>query len=98
MVDESAIRGEPNTGYENEKGLGEFECENCKFFHRSPDPKYGGCWEKNMMKYSRQPRLKDGHVKVEAEGCCEYVVRVGNPDLVHSRRELKDKYWGKKVA
>lgn len=97
MVDQSAIRGEKNTGYENEAGLGEFECENCKFYHTTPgDKKYGACMEKNMMRYSQQPRLPDGHVKVEAEGCCEYVHRVGRPDKVQSRAELRSKYWGRR--
>lgn len=68
------IKGEPSTGYEDSNGLGEFECENCSFFRD------GGCGQKVMMAKSKQPRLPDGRVKVDPEGCCEFVDRVGRQD------------------
>lgn len=70
------IKGEPVTGYEAPKGLGEFECENCEYFSR----KDSSCGQATMIKHSRQPRLKNGRVKVEPEGCCEFVDRVGRVD------------------
>jgi|SRR5215475_1454345 len=97
MVDQDAILGEPHTGYENEKGLGEFECENCKYYRRLSKTT-GSCSEKNMVRYSQQPLTENKLRLVEAEGCCEYVHRVGRRDLVQSAAELKGKYWGKKSA
>ena len=73
-INVAAIAGEPGTGFEKAGKLGEFECGNCKYF------KEGGCSQKDMMKMSKQPRLKDGRVKVSEEDCCEYVKRVGRPD------------------
>jgi len=75
-INTSAIKGEPGTGYEGEDGLGEFECENCKFFRASES----SCGQKDMMQKSKQPRLKNGRVKVDKEGCCEYVARIGKKD------------------
>ena len=70
------IKGEKGTGYENPEGLGEFECENCKFF----DSRDGSCGQRDMMRLSKQPRMKDGRVKVHPESCCEYVWRMGRKD------------------
>ena len=69
-----AIRGEPGTGFEKAGRLGEFECGNCRYFRD------GGCSQKDMKKNSKQPRLPDGRVKVDAEDCCEFVARVGKVD------------------
>jgi hypothetical protein len=74
-INVAAIHGEPGTGYEN-GDLGEFECANCEYF----DEKQSACGQKDMMKNSKQPRLKDGRVKVDPEGCCEYVERVGRKE------------------
>jgi hypothetical protein len=71
----AAIKGEPGTGYEPAGDLGEFECENCKYF-TAPN----ACDQKDMKAKSKQPRLPDGKVKVDPEGCCEYVSRVGRKD------------------
>ena len=67
------ILGEPKTGYENEDGKGEFECENCHYY----DPKDSSCGESNMVKNSRQPMNDRGRREVEPEGCCEFVDRIG---------------------
>lgn len=75
-VIQSQVKGEPGTGYEGPKGLGEFECENCEYF----DAKTSSCGQKTMMAKSKQPRLPNGRVKVDPEGCCEYVDRVGRSD------------------
>ena len=75
MINASAIRGESSTGYESENNLGEFECANCKYF-REPDE----CSQEDMKKYSKQPRRSNGNVRVDPEGCCEYVWRMGRKD------------------
>jgi hypothetical protein len=74
-INQAAVRGEPGTGYEAAKNLGEFECENCKWFSKP-----GACNQKDMKAKSKQPRLPDGKVKVDPEGCCEYVWRIGRKD------------------
>jgi hypothetical protein len=76
MIDERFIKGEPHTGFEKAGTLGEFECGNCSFMQND-----GGCDHPMMMKYSTQPRLENGRVIVQPEDCCEYVDRVGKPDL-----------------
>lgn len=73
QIDVFAIRGEQGTGYEDGANLGEFECENCHYF----DAKAGACNQETMKALSKQPRLSDGRVKVDPEGCCEYVDRMG---------------------
>lgn len=70
-INVSAIQGEPGTGFEKAGDLGEFECGNCKFMRDA------GCHQPDMMAKSKEPRLKDGSVKVDEEDCCEYVKRVG---------------------
>jgi hypothetical protein len=72
-VNQSAIQGEPGTGYENEEGKGEFTCRNCEYFQADTS----SCGQKDMMKKSKRPRLSNGRVQVEAMGCCEYVDRMG---------------------
>lgn len=76
MIDQSKVQGEAGTGYEKEAGLGEFECENCHYF----DARTSSCGQSVMMAKSKQPKLPNGRVKVDPEGCCEYVKRVGRKD------------------
>lgn len=76
FVRQSAIKGEPGTGYESPDGKGEFECENCHYF----DLDDHGCDQKDMKAKSKRKRLIDGRVLVEPEGCCEFVDRVGRKD------------------
>lgn len=73
---QSQVQGEPGTGYESPKNLGEFECENCAYF----DSKTSSCGQPTMKARSKRPKLENGRVKVEPEGCCEYVKRVGRKD------------------
>ena len=65
------VKGEPRTGYESSDSKGPFECANCEY---SSD---GTCRQPVMVKYSKQPRTKDGLVKIDPHGCCEYVDRIG---------------------
>jgi hypothetical protein len=71
-----AIQGEMGTGFEKAGNLGEFECENCRYF----DAAEGACRQDTMRAISKQPRLADGRVSVSAEDCCEYVWRIGKKD------------------
>ena len=71
-----AIKGEMGTGFEKAGNLGEFECENCRYF----DSAEGACNQSDMMAHSKQPRLADGRVVVADEDVCMYVERVGRPD------------------
>lgn len=80
QINQGAIRGEPGTGYESPKDLGEFECENCKFFGENDGHDDNGCDQEDMKKKSKRKRLPDGRVDVENEGCCEYVWRIGRKD------------------
>lgn len=73
-IDQSAVKGEPGTGYENPDGKGPFACHNCEYF------KAGSCGQKLMRARSQQPRTPDGRVKVDPNGCCEYVERLGEDD------------------
>lgn len=75
-LDQAAIKGEPGTGYESPDGKGEFECANCEYFDKASS----SCGQKDMMKISTQPRLPNGRVRTDPEGCCEYVSRIGRPD------------------
>lgn len=67
----SAIKGERGTGYEKFDNKGPFECGNCEYFRASDN----SCGQKDMMKFSKQPRLRSGRVVVEERACCEYVER-----------------------
>lgn len=67
----SAIKGEKGTGYEKFDGRGPFECGNCNYYRASDS----SCGQKDMMKFSKQPRLRNSRVVVEERGCCEYVER-----------------------
>ena len=71
-----AVHGEAGTGFEKAGNLGEFECENCRYF----DAPAGACDQADMKLISKQPRLVDGRVSVGPEDCCEYVDRLGKPD------------------
>lgn len=88
-IDSSKVKGEPGTGYEPPDGKGPFECANCAYF-RSAD---SGCGQATMKSVSKLPRLDDGRVKVEAQGCCEYVERKGSA----KRKAFQDAHrrWGK---
>lgn len=66
----NAIKGEKGTGFEKRGDKGPFECGNCRFFRQ-------GCDQEDMKKKSKQPRLPNGLVKVDADDCCEYVDRIG---------------------
>lgn len=72
---ESKIQGEAGTGFEKAGDLGEFECENCKYFKNGNE-----CHESTMMKISKQPRHPNKSVVVGPEDCCEFVVRMGRKD------------------
>lgn len=76
MIDQSAIQGEKDTGYEASDGRGLFACSNCEYFAD------GHCHQKIMMAKSSEPKNKQGFVKVDPAGCCEYVER---PKLVNVR-------------
>jgi hypothetical protein len=69
----SAIHGESGTGFEKAGERGEFECGNCEYFNAED----GACSQKDMMKRSKQPRLKDGRISVAAEDCCSFIERIG---------------------
>ena len=69
-IDAAEVHGEKYTGYEGPEDKGPFECGNCNYFRS------GTCGQKTMMAKSTLPK-KDGRVKVEAKGCCEYVERKG---------------------
>jgi len=67
-VVQSAIKGEPGTGYESGAG-GPFRCDNCMYFHA------GACSQMDMLKFSKLPRNAGGMVRVDSAGCCEYINR-----------------------
>lgn len=69
----SDILGERSTGYEGGDGRGPFECGNCRYFQARDS----SCGQKVMMLASQQPRTRDGRVRVDAHGCCEFVARNG---------------------
>lgn len=71
-IDSSKVHGEPGTGYEGPQ-KGPFECGNCEYFRKADS----SCGQETMMKVSKLARTKDGRVKVDEHGCCEYVERVG---------------------
>jgi hypothetical protein len=81
MVNEHAIKGEKNTGFEKAGTLGEFECGNCKYYHSVLRPGYGGCSQTDMLIYSRERSIEVSGkrmILVGFEDCCEYVDRRGN--------------------
>jgi hypothetical protein len=70
VINEKAIHGEKNTGYEGPEG-GAFRCSNCTYFNATSD----SCGQEDMMKYSKREKLPSGRVEVDAGGCCEYIER-----------------------
>ena len=70
-IDSSHVKGEPGTGYEGPDGKGPFSCSNCEYFEN------GSCGQKTMMDVSTLPKVDGGRVKVDPNGCCEYVDRIG---------------------
>lgn len=70
-IDQSAVRGEPGTGFEKRGAKGPFECGNCEYF------KNDHCRNKIMMARSKQPKGNDGSVLVAPQDCCEYIERLG---------------------
>lgn len=91
LINISGIKGEPETGYEDGKDKGEFECKNCSFFKSESS----SCGNKNMIEHSKQPRTDNGRVKVDEEGCCEFVDRVGLPEShdEDGRFDIKNATW-----
>jgi len=72
-IDSSQVKGESGTGYEG-PAKGPFSCSNCEYFSA------GSCGQKTMVERSKLPRIDGGRVKVDPNGCCEYVDRVGRRD------------------
>jgi hypothetical protein len=72
QINQAAIKGEPGTGFEKRGTKGPFECGNCEYF----DAVAGACDQWDMKTKSKQPKLDDGRVHVDAADCCEYVERV----------------------
>ena len=72
-IDSSEVKGEKGTGFEKRGKKGPFECGNCHYFDADAE----GCDQETMKEKSKQPRLADGRVSVEADDCCEYIERVG---------------------
>ncbi len=70
QIDQGKIQGEKFTGYEGPE-KGPFACHNCEYY------KGGSCGQSTMMEHSKLPRVDSGRVRVDADGCCEYVSRVG---------------------
>jgi hypothetical protein len=71
VINVAAIKGERFTGFEKADGKGPFNCGNCHYFDR------GGCSQKDMVRYSKQPSLPNGLISVGRDDCCEYVDRTG---------------------
>lgn len=71
-IDQSAVKGEPGTGYEG-PDKGPFACHNCEYFRMTNS----SCGQELMVARSMQPPAGNGRVKVDSHGCCEYVERVG---------------------
>ena len=72
MINEKAIKGEKNTGYEGPDG-GPFRCSNCEYFNGTTD----GCRQEDMREHSKREHLPSGDVLVDPNGCCEYIERKG---------------------
>lgn len=72
-INSRSVKGEPGTGYEDPGDMGEFECENCEYFRDTDD----SCGQKDMRRVSKRPRTRDGRVKVDPHGCCDYLHRTG---------------------
>lgn len=97
LINIKGIKGERGTGYEprivDGKDLGEFECENCKYF----DPENNSCGKKEMIQRARAQGIKlvegkgelgtKGRRPVDPQGCCEFVVRIGKDVESESEHE-----------
>jgi hypothetical protein len=75
QIDISAVKGESGTGYEDAAGKGPFACHNCKYFR----PVENSCGQRDMLLKSKQP-LVGGRRKVDPNGCCEFVERIGHEE------------------
>lgn len=73
LINIEAIKGEKGTGFEVRGSKGPFECGNCEYFRAGEN----SCGQKDMMEYSKQPKLPNGRIVVGAEDCCEYIERIG---------------------
>lgn len=71
-VNDAAVKGEKDTGFEKRGSKGPFECANCEYFKNG-----NSCTQKDMVAKSKQPKWPDGSVVVEGPDCCEYIERVG---------------------
>jgi len=85
QVTQSAIKGEQFTGFEKRAGKGPFECGNCTYFKNGD-----ACTQKIMKERSKEPRHRNGDVKVAAEDCCEYIER-GQPESRIAKAFKKEK-------
>lgn len=76
QINESAIHGDPGTGFEtrfvNGVDKGDFSCGNCHYFVDG-----NACMQEDMKRMSKRPKHPNGNVVVDALDCCEYVSRVG---------------------
>jgi len=63
-----ALKREPSTGYVDYKPTGEKHCSNCVHFLKSKDE----CTGPHMLKLTKLPKLKDGNVKVNDKGLCNF--------------------------
>jgi hypothetical protein len=71
-INQEAIKGEKDTGFEKRGSKGPFECGNCEYFKNG-----NACNQKDMKEKSKQPRWPDGTIVVDAADCCEFIERVG---------------------
>lgn len=85
QINSRHVHGETGTGYEAFDDKGEFECSNCRWF-REPDR----CHQSDMKERSRQPRHPDGSVKIDPEGCCDYVYRKGIVEPAERKEHEED--------
>ena len=81
-IEIAAIKGEPGTGFEKRGRKGPFKCGNCAYFGE-------GCSQKDMRANSKQPRLPNGNVDVDADDCCEYIERIGKESIVKTALKRK---------
>ncbi len=72
QINSAAVIGELGTGYEDPEDKGPFECGNCKYFSS------GTCGQSDMMARSKRPKDASGRIKVDQDGCCDYVDRGEN--------------------
>lgn len=68
MIGIGRTRPEPKTGYVDRKVGGREHCFNCHHFKKEES----GCDGPKMKELSKQPKLKNGDVKVHAVGLCNF--------------------------